>query len=365
MKNPAPPLSVDIAIVNYFGAADVARCLERLVAWPHGIVWLVDNSADAGELAELARLAEGRPWVRLVDAGANLGFGRGCNLAFEKSEAPFFLLLNPDAQASAADLLALAQAMREQPHFGAVSPRIFWNPSRTFVLPAAFAQTPCSALAQSLASRSHALALWLARRSLRTQRQQMVARDPFEVGFLAGAVMMLRREAVLAAGGLFDPDYFMFYEDSDLSLRLRRSGWRLAMVPRASAVHEYRHKSFKAALMTRSREQYYRKRYPWFHRLSGAVTRVDALARPVPVERWYDVLARPCHTAEDFNAQTGQAGVVAFSPSMLMMPAIFRPQGEAARPFSSDEWELLEPADYVALLEDRSGTGRWVFFRRG
>jgi cellulose synthase/poly-beta-1,6-N-acetylglucosamine synthase-like glycosyltransferase len=218
---------------------------------------------------------------------------------------------------------------------------------------------------QSLATRWHGLARWLAQRSLQTQRQRMTDGEPFEVAFLAGAVMMLRRDAVLAAGGLFDPDYFMFFEDSDLSVRLRRAGWRLAMVPRATAVHEYRHKSFKAAMMTRSREQYYRKRYPLFHRLSRALSRVDALARPVPVQQWFHVLPRPCRTLAEFNAQSEDAGVLAFSPSMLMMPAIFRPRGDAARPFGPDEWELLEPADYVALLESESGRRRWVHFQRG
>jgi GT2 family glycosyltransferase len=358
------PLCVDIAIVNYFSAADVGRCLERLGAWTHGTVWLIDNSSDASEMGQLRRLAAERPWVRLIDAAGNLGFGRACNLAFQQSSAPFFLLLNPDAQAAPADLLMLAQSLHDNPRLGAVSPMIFWNEARTFVLPAASAQTPFTALAQSLASRSHALALWIAQRCLREQRQRMVLSAPFEVAFLAGAVMMLRRHAVLAAGGLFDPDYFMFFEDSDLSLRLRRRGWRLAMVPRATAVHEYRHKPFKAALMSDSRERFYRKRYPWFHRISGALSRVDGLAKPVPVQRWFEELARPCGTSEDFNTQAGHAGVIAFSPSMLMMPAIFRPQGEGARPFSAAEWELLEPAGYVALVEDRSATQRWIHFRR-
>jgi len=216
MTQPAPPLDVDIAIVNYFSAGDVARCLEQLGTWPHGVVWLVDNSNDAAEVAELRRLVAARPWVHLIDAGANLGFGRGCNLAFEHSGAPYFLLLNPDAQAAPADLLSLAQSLQDNPRLGAVSPRIFWNAQRTFVLPTSFAQTPASAIAQSVASRWHALAQSMAQRSLSAQRQHMAAPDPFEVDFLAGAVMMLRREAVLRAGGLFDPDYFMFYEDSDL-----------------------------------------------------------------------------------------------------------------------------------------------------
>jgi GT2 family glycosyltransferase len=353
---------VDIAIVNYFSAADVRRCLERLGPWTRGTVWLVDNSQDAAEFAALRECTHELPWVRLIDAGANLGFGRACNLAFELSTSPLFLLLNPDAQVAPPDLDTLARALTDDSGLGAVSPRIYWNQARTFMLPQAFGQTPWTALAQALGSRSRHLAQWAAAHYLEEQRRRMASSSPFRVAFLAGAVLMLRREAVLAAGGLFDPDYFMFFEDSDLSLRLRRSGWALAIAPAATAVHEYRHKSFKAAMMAQSRSQYYFKRYPRFHRLSRGLDRLDRLARPVPVQRWFRTLANPCHTLADFTAQAQVSGVLAFSPSMLMMPAIFRPLGETVRAFDEEEWKLLEPAGYVALV--LAGSAEWVYFER-
>ncbi len=359
------PPCVDIAIVNYFSAADVRRCLGQLGAWGHGTVWLIDNSQDAAELASLRECTQSLSWVRLIDAGANLGFGRACNLAFARSTAPLFLLLNPDARVAPADLLALAQAMHDDPRLAAASPRIYWNEARTFLLPQAFAQTPWTAIGQALGSRSRGLTRWVADRYLAAQRQRMASSSPFEADFLAGAVMMLRRDAVQSAGGLFDPDYFMFFEDSDLSLRLRRAGWRLAIVPAASAVHEYRHKPFKADMMAHSRSQYYRKRYAWFHRMSGGLARVDRLARPVPVGRWFETLPSPCRTLAEFTCATRAAGVIAFSPSLLMMPAIFRPPGEPARPFNELEWALLEPAAYVTLLRlAGEAAARWVYFER-
>lgn len=355
--------AIDIAIVNYFSARDVGRCLERLGRWDHGTVWLIDNSSDHAEAAEVQQLAARRPWVRLIDAGGNLGFGRACNLAFERSSSELFLLLNPDAQATPADLLTLAQALRDDPRLGAVSPRMYWNEARTFLLPEAFPQTPWTALAQVLAFRFRALTRQAAHRYLARQRRRMAAAATFDVGFLAGAVMMVRREAVDSAGGLFDPCYFMFYEDSDLSLRLRRSGWRVAIVPAAAAVHEYRHKAFKADLMARSRDEYYRRRYPAFHALTAALARVDRLARPVP-PGWFDQSAGSCRTLAEFARATAGAGVLALSPSMSMMPALFRP--DRARPLSPEEWQLLEPAQYVALMQGAQApaAARWVHFER-
>lgn len=360
----AAPQSLDVVIVNYFGAHDVHRCLLRLGAWPHGVVWVIDNSNDGEEFAKLTASTREMDWVRLLSPGENIGFGRACNLAFERSASELFLLLNPDAIVAPADLQILAAAFATEPRIGAASPRIYWNEERTFLLPEAFPQTPWTAVAQTLGSRLPALTRWTAGRYLERQRRRMAASQPFEVSCLAGAVMMVRRAAVAAAGGLFDPAYFMFYEDSDLSLRLRRCGWRLAVVPAAAAVHEYRHKAFKADLMARSRDHYYRKCYPAFHALTGGLAHVDRLARPVPAG-WFDHCAGSWRTLAEFAGATAGAGVLALSPSMSMMPALFRPDGQA-QPLTAGEWQLLEPAPYVALMSSQEAPAavRWVHFER-
>jgi GT2 family glycosyltransferase len=362
--------SIDVAIVNYRSTADTLQALARLAQWPHGMVWLVDNSAHEAEVAAdtaaLCQASADMPWVTRLSPGANLGFGRGCNLAFAESKAEFFLLLNPDARISSDDVLLLADTLADQPRLGAVSPKIYWNEQRSFVLPAAFPQTPWCSVALALATRSRRATRWAARLGLEKAMRLMASQDVFEVGFLAGAVMMLRREAVLSSGGLFDPDYFMFFEDSDLSLRLRRAGYDLAMVPAACAVHEYRHKAFKADLMADSQQQYFRKRYPAFFRLSGKLAGVASLARPVVPAEWFEVLPRPVANAQEFAELTGGGRVLAFSPSLLMMPALFRPSWAEARCFDESEWALLEPAAYTALVQDAGvdGAPMWVYFER-
>ena len=158
----------------------------------------------------------------------------------------------------------------------------------------------------------------------------------------------------------------MFYEDSDLSLRLRRSGHALALTPTASAVHEYRHKAFKAGLMEQSRQQYFNKQYPLFYRLSDKLARVPALARPVPATEWFKVLPKPVASAEEFSRQTGGAAVLAFSPTLLLMPAIFRSSRSEARCFDEAEFALLEPATYTALVVGAGGDSApmWVCFEK-
>ncbi len=363
-------IDIDIVIVNFRCADEITQALERLGSWSHGTIWLIDNSAHeadvAADTAALRDACAAMPWVQWRAPGANLGFGRACNLAFAESMAEFFLLLNPDARITAADVLLLARTLADQPRLGAVSPKVYWNEQRSFVLPAAFPQTPWFSVALALATRSRKLTQWAAQLGLKKAMRQMASNHVFEVSFLAGAVMLLRREAVLSAGALFDPDYFMFFEDSDLSLRLRLAGYALALVPTACAVHEYRHKAFKAGLMAQSQQQYFRKQYPAFYRWSGGLARVAALARPVNPAAWFKVLAQPVKSAREFSQLTGAGRVLAFSPSMLMMPALFRPSLAEARCFDESEWALLEPAAYVALVagSDQAAAPMWVYFER-
>lgn len=358
------PAAIDIVIVNYRCAADTLGALAVLGPWPHGTVWLVDNSADAAEAAMLQAGTRGRNDLRLLIAEENLGFGRGCNRAFELSRAPHLLLLNPDARIDAAHVLRLAEALASDPAWGALSPKTYWDAERRFLLPAAFAQTPAALVAMTLAAHAPGLAHAVFRRYLQRTQKKMAGTKPFTTPFLTGAVLMLRRDAVSRAGGLFDPDYFMFYEDTDLSLRLRRAGFRLGIAPQAEAVHAYRHKPFKTPLMVEARQVYFRKRFPRFFAATRKLARVDRLARPICWADWGDVLPEPLGSAAQFADRTAGEGVVALSPTPLMMPAIMRPANALPAQLNDEDWDRLEAGRYMAAVGSATGALRLVSFER-
>ena len=87
------PARVDIAIVNFHSAEDVRASLDALGPWTHGTIWLIDNSCDTHEAQALRQMAASCPEARVLVAPENLGFGRGCNLAYALSQAEYFLLL--------------------------------------------------------------------------------------------------------------------------------------------------------------------------------------------------------------------------------------------------------------------------------
>ncbi len=356
---------VDVMMVNYRGWEAVVQAVHHLRSshgtrigdgdgtaepgWPHGVIHVVDNSEDEAQARALSSALAHWPEVRLHVLARNVGFGAGCNAAWAASEAPFVLLLNPDAQITAEAALQLAQALRERPELAAVSPRTWWDRPGGWVLPCPTPQEPSARWRRAFASRRDT-AGW-ADVQVATTRRLMAAPTAVEVEMLAGAVLMLRRSAVESLGrtfGLFDPAFFMYFEDADLSARLRAGGWKLAVVPALDAVHSWRHQPHKAPLMARG-EAVFLQRRSWAYRalrwLWPGMERMGQL--PGKVVRLQDAL----------RASQALGAVSALSPVPSGDPAWVR-WGPAV-PLTHDEWNLLEPGHYWA----RTSRG-WVAFEK-
>lgn len=369
-------MRADIIIVNYLSADDVARCLKDLGVWELGEVWVVNNSlnepgGDSDHERLLGAMQE-HPNVRLLVPPNNLGFAGGCNHAYAHSRSEIVVLINPDALVGRADLLKLVGHMREDPELGALSPAMFWNQGRSFLVPPSVPQTPASALGLALSTRVPWFARWLASKALELTKIISRQTSVQSVDFLTGAVLLVRREAArsatsvsgLADDALFDPGYFMFFEDSDLSVRLRRAGWRLGVAPHIRAVHEYRHKQTKLGLMAQSRDAYFKKCFPNFFRLTLSLALLDLIGcKVIATERFKSSLGRVA-SAGEFVLKSGGGELLALSPSLLARPALLRPPWLAATPMGVDEWDLLEPGDYVALIQASSGPPSWHHFER-
>lgn len=353
--------AIDIIVVNYRSAALTLQAVSRLLPWPTGCIHVVDNSEDPAEARALAQglgLSLGlgsTASVGRVEAGGlalhvmprNVGFAAGCNHAWQRSNAPWVLLLNPDTHFEAAAALALAQVLQQHPRWAAASPRTWWDRIGGFLLPLPAAQDPWSRCVRSWGSRWRPQA-WASRAAIEAL-QAFDGHSEIELPCLAGAVLMLRRQAVEEAGGLFDERYFMYFEDTDLSLRLRRSGWQLGMTASCDAVHSWQHQPHKAPLMASAEKSFLQKHYPVFGMLK---------------QRWPGVLhggqlgAARAQWASVEQARQHLGAVRAWSPSATGDPAIVRKDLGAA-PFAPHEWDLLAPGIYWAWADEG-----WVGFEK-
>jgi N-acetylglucosaminyl-diphospho-decaprenol L-rhamnosyltransferase len=207
----APWSRVTAITVTYSSASVVGGCLESIAQARHVIV--VDN-ASVDHTVETVTAAA--PRAEVIESPRNLGFGRGNNLALERTETEYALLINPDARLRQGALEALVETADRFPDAAIIGP----------------------ALINADGSRrlSHDVPYIRRRDYPRKRHMEPPPEGPFCTWALSGAVMLLRMSS-LREIGFFDPNIFLFFEDNDLCLRATKAGYTLIQEPRALADH--------------------------------------------------------------------------------------------------------------------------------
>lgn len=255
----APVLSV---VIPSWNTRDyLARCLETLdlARKPTTEVIVVENGSTDGS-AEY--VAEHWPHVRLIRNAENQGFARGSNQGLREARGRYVLLLNTDTELFPDSVARLVEFLETHPAHGAVAPRLVHRDGRTQrtvqALPtlktALFFSTPLERwFPESAELRRYFLRDW----------DQESSRD---VDQPPAAVLLLRRE-VLERVGVFDEDLWLFYNDVDLAIRMRKAGFRTHYLAEARVVHHVGGSTSKFAdfltVWQRDRLRFYRKHHGW------------------------------------------------------------------------------------------------------
>jgi len=217
-----PHSGVTVAVVLFNGRDHLAHCLPAVSRLEGDVaeVLVVDNASTDGGV-EWVRA--NHPEVRLVELGANLGPAAARNRALAESRTDRVLLLDCDVVV-APDCLERLNAVMEETSAAIVQPR------------ALFADDP---------SRIHydgAAVNYLGLLTLRNFGAAVRESDhePVSVDAVISMALLLDRSRLEAAGepsDAFDELYFIYFEDTDLSYRLRLAGETLRIVPRATVLH--------------------------------------------------------------------------------------------------------------------------------
>jgi GT2 family glycosyltransferase len=245
-------LPTAVLIVNYRTYSDLSRCLTSIA--PHlragDEIVIVDYESDLVSLnAALKQLGPSplvawSPPATPAETGAhptrvvavpradNLGFAAGVNLAAAQANAPYLLLLNPDAIFEGPVSEVLESWMTAHPDVGVAGPRIL-NTDGTV---------------QATARRFPDVTTWFGGRSTWLtrrfpgnwfSRRNLVGRGagtPIDVDWVSGACLMTPRGLFNQLGG-FDEAFFMYWEDADYCFRVARAGYRRTYLPQASVSH--------------------------------------------------------------------------------------------------------------------------------
>lgn len=215
-------------------AAREADLLDRAT------VWLVDNGSD--DPASLDRLAtdalegEGEDdWIALtiLRGHGNVGYGAGHDLALGGEGGRWHLVLNPDVEMDPDALVEGLRFLEARPAVGLITPRAVDDEGRRLFL--------CKRYPGLLVLGLRGFAPERLRRPFQALLDRYEMRDLSEheaatgIPIVSGCFMLARADVLRSLGG-FSPRYFLYFEDFDLSLRLRRVA-EIAYVPAVRIVH--------------------------------------------------------------------------------------------------------------------------------
>ncbi len=231
-----------LVVIVHYRTPDLAiECLRsvapEVAAIPGCRVVVVENASGDGSAEKIraALTSEGwTGWASLVVAERNGGFAYGNNLALRDALASgdppeFVHLLNPDTLVRPGALRALLAFMEGHPEVGIAGSRLEGSDGR--VQRSAFR---FYSLAGELET---AVRLGVVSRLLAGRVVAPPARDETHpTDWVCGASMMIRRR-VFEDAGLFDEDYFLYFEEADFCLQARRAGWPCWYVPESRVVH--------------------------------------------------------------------------------------------------------------------------------
>jgi N-acetylglucosaminyl-diphospho-decaprenol L-rhamnosyltransferase len=214
-----------IVIASWNVASLLANCLRSIPAGAEGLdyqVIVVDNASSDGSADMVAR---DFPAVRLIRNTENVGFGKANNQGICAGQGRYVLLLNSDTSVPAGSLTELVRFMDQHPDAGACGPRLL----RPDGMPQPYAFGGDPTLGYLLV---RGLKQVLFHRYLHDWTTDMVQ----EVDWVSGACLLVRRQAIEQVG-LLDESIFMYFEDNDWCLRIRRAGWKIYYNPQVSIVH--------------------------------------------------------------------------------------------------------------------------------
>jgi len=218
-----------VVVVTWNSADVLGDCLASIELHGAGARAIVVDNASADGSAEVARAAGS--FVSVVRSEENQGFSKANNLALRVIETEFALILNPDARLTSSTIPQLLAAADRLPGAVAFGPKTVHEDFRPQV-----SFGPDLSLAAEFRQRKLVKGVksgepW----ALDALRAQTAAER--EVDWISGSCMLLRMSAARDVG-FFDERYFLYEEDADLCLRLRRAGGKVMFIPQAVVIHE-------------------------------------------------------------------------------------------------------------------------------
>lgn len=216
---------ISIILLNWNGIQDTLECLASVFAidYPRYEVIVADNGSrdQQGQ-----RIKQHYPQITLIENGSNLGFAEGNNVAIRhalSTGADYVLLLNNDTTIDSDALTGFAQAIRQFPAAGIFGAKIFYH-SRP--------KTLWYAGARWDSRRGGFMHVGMGEEDDGLSHEQIGDQD-----YITGCALLVSR-TVIERIGVMEPQFFVYFEETDWCHRARRAGFRCLLVPAAKVWHK-------------------------------------------------------------------------------------------------------------------------------
>jgi GT2 family glycosyltransferase len=213
-----PDSSVTVAIPTLAGGPILDSCLDALSkqVFREFEVIIINNG-----VSKAMNLRQPLPFrYRVISPASNVGFGAAINLAIRDTSSPFIATLNDDTEPHPEWLSSLVREMHADPKAGMCASRILMRDSGAI----------------------DSAGMLICFDGSSKQRGHSLSADSFRVPdevLFPSACAALYRRRMLDEIGLFDEEYFLYCEDTDLGLRARWAGWKCRYIPSAVVTHRY------------------------------------------------------------------------------------------------------------------------------
>jgi len=216
---------VSIVIVNWNAKENLEECLNSLFKVKYSLleVIVVDNGSED---RSVGMVREKFPIVKIVEAKKNLGFAQGNNLGYAKSTGDYILFLNNDCIVTDNFLNPLVEYLKKNQKVGIVQPTIFFYRPKTYL------HNKINSVGSFFLNSG-----FLYHQDYGKNFVSQKYHEPFEIFSAYGACFLAKRELIEKVG-LFDKDYFAYFEETDLCHRAWLAGYSVVTYPSVHVFHK-------------------------------------------------------------------------------------------------------------------------------
>ena len=213
---------VSIVTVNYNESETTIELIESLsqITYPNIEIIVVDNASTNGDPKQIK---EKFPRIVLVESVINYGFAGGNNLGIMRSRGEYILMLNNDTVVEENFLEPLVRKFQEHPEIGALSPKIRYYYKKATLQYVGFTE----------------INKWTVRN--KTIGDGEIDNGQYEVdtetAYVHGAAMMIPIKVVKEVG-MMSYEFFLYYEEADWCLRIRKAGYKIVYVHDSLVYHK-------------------------------------------------------------------------------------------------------------------------------